>query len=102
MRAETSAQKRRRKSVDRKVRTLMTTLWRRWLASEGDRLLTLNPEHFKPGVKMSMEVRSTFGIGDRQATRSVTRAFKIGEPTKVPTIVADKFLEDGLIIAWEK
>jgi hypothetical protein len=53
-------------------------------------------------VKMSMEVRSTFGLGNRQATRSVTRTFKIGEPTKVPTIVADKFLEDGLIIVWEE
>lgn len=85
-------------TLEPKVRRIINKMWRQWLASSEDRILTLDPEKYVPGVQMTLVVGVRFGFGNRRATKQVQRTFSTTKRTKVPGVLAEEFLKSPDVI----
>lgn len=89
-------------SLNKKINTMLSIGWKNFLLSKGDVLLTANPVNVGKGWTVVLVNFSRFGLGKRYFTKRIQRSFRVGEPTKVPAVLAHAFLEDKQVIEWQE
>jgi len=98
-----ATRKSRQSAEEKKLQRIATKHFRRWLASEGETLLTLSPEKYRStAVTQTSIINCPFSIGPFKFKRTVQRSFRLGKATVVPTVLVKAYLDDGDVVVWNE